>query len=102
MDAIITSNTVLNDQLKKKQVVGKGLGVQERNNAVSPMNMGIEDLKPKWPINSTPPKADPNPMVQAAAHACQFANSIKWPLVHLTGNFPFSKCEPMKLLSTGT
>ena len=45
MAAIIASNTVLNDQLKKKQVVGKGLGVQERNNAVSPMNMGIEDLK---------------------------------------------------------
>ena len=56
----------------------------------------------KWPINSTPPKADPNPMVQTAAHACQFANSIKWPLVHPTGNFPFSKCEPMKLLSTAT
>jgi hypothetical protein len=46
--AIITSNPVLNDQLKKKQVVfstvGKGLGVQERNNAVSPMNMGIDDF----------------------------------------------------------
>ena len=47
--AIITSNLVLNDQLKKKQVVfsstvGKGLGVQERNNAVSPMNMGIDDF----------------------------------------------------------
>ena len=45
VDAIITSNMVLNDQLKKKQVVGKGLGVKERNNAVSTMNMGIEDLK---------------------------------------------------------
>ena len=49
MAAIITSNPVLNDQLKKKQVVfsstvGKGLGVQERNNAVSPMNMGIDDF----------------------------------------------------------
>ena len=47
--AIITSNPVLNDPLKKKQVVfsstvGKGLGVQERNNAVSPTNMGIDDF----------------------------------------------------------
>ena len=47
--AIITSDPVLNDQLKKKQVVfsstvGKGLGVQERNNAVSPMNMWLEDF----------------------------------------------------------
>ena len=49
MAAIITSNPVLNDQLKKKKVVfsstvGKGLGVQEKNNAVSPMNMGIDDF----------------------------------------------------------
>jgi len=47
--AAITSNLVPNDQLKKKQVVfsdtvGGGLGVQERNNAVSPMNVGIEDF----------------------------------------------------------
>ena len=47
--AAITSNLVPNDQLKKKQVVfsdtvGGGLGVQERNNEVSPMNVGIEDF----------------------------------------------------------
>jgi len=47
--AAITSNLVPNDQLKKKQVVfsdtvGAGLGVQERNNEVSPMNVGIEDF----------------------------------------------------------
>ena len=42
----------------------------------------------KWPINSTPPKPDPNPIVQTAAYACQFANSIKWLRVHLSGDFP--------------
>jgi len=47
--AAITSNLVPNDQLKKKQVVfsdtiGGGLGTHERNNAVSPMNVGIEDF----------------------------------------------------------
>lgn len=47
---LVTSNLVSNDQLKKKQVVfcensvSLNCGEESRNNAVSPMNVGIEDF----------------------------------------------------------
>jgi len=48
-EGAITSNLVPCDQLKKKQVVfsdtvSGNFGLSERNNAVSPMNVGIEDF----------------------------------------------------------